>query len=67
MYAATVESDGRLSNLKPFAERGTESVAADDQGNVYVAAGQVFLFSCNGDLIDYRRSRATVAALIRWN
>ncbi|MGB6804489.1 MAG: glycosyl hydrolase family 28-related protein, partial [Candidatus Sulfotelmatobacter sp.] len=34
-YAATVEPDGTLSDLKLFAERGGESLTVDDKGNVY--------------------------------
>jgi Pectate lyase superfamily protein/SMP-30/Gluconolactonase/LRE-like region len=51
-YAAKVEPDGTLSNLKLFAEQGGESVAVDDKGNVYIAAGQIFAYSPSGHLID---------------
>jgi sugar lactone lactonase YvrE len=37
--------------LKPFAERGGESVTADSQGNVYVANGQVFVYDKSGRTI----------------
>ena len=43
--------DGTLTDLKPFAQRGGESVAADGNGNVYVANGQVFVYSANGKQI----------------
>jgi hypothetical protein len=51
-YAAIVEPDGTLSDLKLFTERGGESVAVDDKGNVYVAAGQIFVYDPSGHLID---------------
>jgi Pectate lyase superfamily protein/SMP-30/Gluconolactonase/LRE-like region len=51
-YAATVESDGTLSDLKLFTEQGGESVAVDDKGNVYIAAGQIFVYDPSGHLLD---------------
>jgi hypothetical protein len=50
-YSAKVNSDGTLTDLKPFAQRGGESVAVDGHGNVYVANGQVFVFSPSGKQI----------------
>lgn len=47
-YRARVGSDGALSDLKPFAQRGGESVAVDRRGNVYVANGQIFIYSPEG-------------------
>ena len=37
-----------LSNLKLFAERGGEGVTTDNKGNVYVAAGEVFVYKPDG-------------------
>jgi sugar lactone lactonase YvrE len=51
-YVGSVGVDGAISNLKLFAERGGESVTIDDKGNVYIAAGQVFVYNPSGDLID---------------
>jgi SMP-30/Gluconolactonase/LRE-like region len=51
-YVGSVGVDGTISNLRLFAERGGESVTVDDQGNVYIAAGQVFVYNPAGDLID---------------
>jgi hypothetical protein len=51
-YVGSVGIDGAISNLKLFVERGGESVTVDDKGNVYIAAGQVFVYSPSGDLID---------------
>lgn len=50
-YSAKVNSDGTLADLKPFAQRGGESVAVDGRGNVYVANGQIFVFSPSGKQI----------------
>jgi hypothetical protein len=51
-YVGTVGDDGTISNLKLFAEQGGESVAVDAKGNVYVAAGQVYVYNPSGELID---------------
>jgi sugar lactone lactonase YvrE len=47
-YSATVNSDGTLTGLKVFAERGGESVAEDSAGNVYLANGQIFVYDASG-------------------
>jgi len=49
IYTATVGSKGSLENLKVFAERGGESVVNDASGRVYVANGQIFVYSSNGE------------------
>jgi Pectate lyase superfamily protein/SMP-30/Gluconolactonase/LRE-like region len=51
-YVAQVDDSGTISSLKLFAERGGESVASDEAGNVYIAAGQVFVYNPKGDCID---------------
>jgi hypothetical protein len=50
-YSALVGGDGTLSDLKPFAERGGESVAVDSKGNVFVANGQIFVYNPEGKKI----------------
>ena len=50
-YGATVKPDGTLADLKPFAERGGESVAVDSKGNVYIANGQIFVYDAAGKSI----------------
>ncbi|MDB5740556.1 MAG: Gluconolactonase, partial [Alphaproteobacteria bacterium] len=50
-YAVTVNPDGSLGGLKPFAGRGGESVATDAAGNVFVANGQVFVYDPSGKQI----------------
>jgi hypothetical protein len=47
-YAATVNPDGSLAALKPFASRGGESVATDSKGNVFVANGQILVYDPSG-------------------
>jgi len=51
-YSALVSPDGTLSDLKPFAQRGGESVAVDAQGNVYIANGQIFVYNPAGQQIN---------------
>ena len=43
--------DGTLSDAKLFAEQGGTSVAQDDHGNVYIAAGQVLVYDKSGNEI----------------
>ncbi len=50
-YSGTVGADGTLSNLKLFAEQGGESVIQDSKGNVYLAAGNIFIFNPSGKQI----------------
>lgn len=47
-YSGAVGAGGTLVDLKPFANRGGESVAVDGQGRVYVANGQVFVYGADG-------------------
>jgi sugar lactone lactonase YvrE len=47
-YSGLVGSGGAVSDLKPFANRGGESVAMDGEGRVYVANGQVFVYAPDG-------------------
>jgi len=51
-YSATTQGDGTLRDLKPFAERGGESVAVDAKGNVYIANGQISVYDQSGKMID---------------
>ncbi len=51
-YAATVADDGALTDLKLFVDQGGESVASDENGNLYIAAGQVYVYDPSGKLID---------------
>ncbi|MES2172447.1 MAG: glycosyl hydrolase family 28-related protein [Pseudomonadota bacterium] len=47
-YSGTIGAGGTLTNLKPFTNRGGESVAVDGQGRVYVANGQIFVYGADG-------------------
>jgi hypothetical protein len=51
-YAVKVSPDGTMTDPRLFAERGGESVAVDARGNVYIAAGQVYVYDPAGKLID---------------
>src|SRR5439155_4504329 len=44
-YVGDVGVDGTISNLKLFVQQGGEGLAVDEQGNVYIAAGQVFVYN----------------------
>ena len=47
-YRGVVGPDGALRDLHPFVQRGGESVAVDEKGNVYVANGQIFVYDSHG-------------------
>jgi sugar lactone lactonase YvrE len=51
-YKATVDQYGTLANVKLFVDVGGESVTEDSAGNVYIAAGQIYVFNPAGTLID---------------
>jgi hypothetical protein len=51
-WSVTVGPDGNLSDQKLFAEQGGESVAVDERGNVYIAAGQIYVYDPAGKRID---------------
>ena len=50
-YSGKVEADGTLSDVKVFVERGGESAATDEAGNVYLAAGQIYVYRPDGTQI----------------
>lgn len=50
-YRTTVGEDGSLSNLQLFVNIGGESAAEDSQGNVFIAAGQIYVYAPTGKLI----------------
>ncbi len=50
-FVTNVEADGSLSNGKLFAEQGGEGLAVDNQGNVYLAAGQIYVYDPAGKKI----------------
>jgi sugar lactone lactonase YvrE len=51
-WAAEVNPDGSLKDFHLFAEQGGEGVTVDSRGNVYIAAGQIYVFNPAGKPID---------------
>ncbi len=51
-WSAAVGTDGNLSGLKLFANQGGEGVAVDAEGRVYIAAGQICVYSPAGRPIE---------------
>jgi hypothetical protein len=51
-WVADVNPDGSLKNFRLFAEQGGEGTAVDSRGNVYIAAGQIYVYGRSGKLID---------------
>jgi sugar lactone lactonase YvrE len=51
-WVGTVQPDGSLTDLKLFANQGGEGVTTDIHGNVYIAAGQIYVYSPGGKLIE---------------
>jgi sugar lactone lactonase YvrE len=49
-YKGNVTADGTIADLQLFAEKGGESLAQDAHGNVYLAAGQLLVYSPDGKL-----------------
>jgi sugar lactone lactonase YvrE len=50
-YKGTATASGSIIDMKLFAEAGGESVTQDERGHVYVAAGQVLVYSPEGKLL----------------
>jgi sugar lactone lactonase YvrE len=51
-WRGTIGPDGNFPDLTPFVQQGGESVAVDAAGNVFVAAGRIFVYTPQGRLID---------------
>ncbi len=51
-WQADVNADGSLTGFQLFAEQGGEGVTTDSRGNVYIAAGQIYVYDLTGKLID---------------
>ena len=45
-----MNDDGKLSDLKVFAYQGGESLAQDIAGNLYLAAGQIYVYNRKAQL-----------------
>ena len=50
-YRGLLNPDGSLSQITAFVERGGESLAQDADGNIYLAAGQIFAYTPQGKLL----------------
>lgn len=50
-WVGKVGPDGALTDLRLFADRGGEAVTTDANGDVYIAAGEVFRYSPEGKLL----------------
>jgi Pectate lyase superfamily protein/SMP-30/Gluconolactonase/LRE-like region len=51
-YRGTVTATGSVTDLMLFAEIGGESVVEDERGRVYIAAGQILVFSPEGKMLE---------------
>ena len=51
-YQGSNTAAGTVTGLHPFAENGGESVAQDERGRVFVAAGQILVYSPEGKLME---------------
>jgi sugar lactone lactonase YvrE len=50
-YRGLLNPDGSLAQITTFVEQGGESLAQDADGNVYLAAGQIFVYSPQGKIL----------------
>jgi hypothetical protein len=50
-FKGIVTPSGSITDMKLFAEAGGESVTQDERGQVYVAAGQILVYSPEGKLL----------------
>jgi len=51
-WRGVVAPDGNLTDFKPFIQQGGEGIAVDAAGNVYLAAGQIYVYDASGKQID---------------
>jgi hypothetical protein len=51
-WSGTLAPDGNLEDFRPFVQQGGEGLAVDAQGNVFLAAGQIEVYTPAGKLID---------------
>jgi sugar lactone lactonase YvrE len=49
-YSVQVAPDGSVSSIKLFADQGGEGIAVAPNGNVYMAAGEVYVYRPDGTL-----------------
>src|SRR3954447_11790980 len=63
-YRGRMKDDGTLSDLAVFAWQGGESLARDKAGNVYIAAGQIYVYDSTGKTIDVIKVPERPTALV---
>ena len=51
-YSAAIDSFGGIEDLQLFQHLGGESVTTDQAGNVYIAAGQIFVYDSAGKYLE---------------
>ena len=51
-YSGIVTASGDLTQIRPFAHRGGESVAVGPDGNLYIASGQIYIYSPAGKMLE---------------
>jgi len=51
-WRGVVGPDGNLSDFKPFVQQGGEGIAVDAAGNVFLAAGQIYVYDAAGKQIE---------------
>jgi hypothetical protein len=51
-WSARVTEQGGFDDLRPFVEQGGEGLAVDEDGHVYIAAGDVFVYDAAGSLVE---------------
>jgi len=51
-WSGLLQPNGAMSDLQVFAYQGGEGVAVDARGNVYIAAGQIYVYDAQGKEID---------------
>jgi len=47
-----IKPDGSLTNKTFFAPKGSDGMTIDNQGNVYLTSGKVWIYSSDGKLVD---------------
>jgi sugar lactone lactonase YvrE len=51
-WVGALGPDGNFTEFKTFVQQGGEGLAVDSEGNVYLAAGQIYVYNPAGKLID---------------
>jgi len=51
-WRGTIGADGNFTDFTTFVQQGGEGLAVDAAGNVYLAAGQIYVYTAAGRLLD---------------